>query len=161
MNGALLKLFVCLNWSIGCVPTPHDTTVQLASGARAPRGGGGGGAWARGGRLRARSIKFHKHISTLRSVLIEPRNEIPKIKVFYGGTGYGKSHASREIFSKKGLFDSKLPKTLTVVHTLPISCPHQVYTQTYDVTVVGAPPRLWSPAVLFTVSMKHFGDRRL
>lgn len=46
-------------------------------------------------------MKFHKHINALRSALIEKRTVVPKVKVFYGPTGTGKSWKAREIFEAK------------------------------------------------------------
>ncbi len=41
-------------------------------------------------------VKYHKGLMALKSVLIEPRNEEPEVRVYYGSTGSGKSLAARE-----------------------------------------------------------------
>jgi hypothetical protein len=46
-------------------------------------------------------MKFNKHINALRAALIEPRTTQPKVLVFYGPTGTGKSHMARELVGKK------------------------------------------------------------
>lgn len=40
-------------------------------------------------------VKFHKGLKALQTVLIEPRNEVPEVIVYYGETGTGKSHTAR------------------------------------------------------------------
>jgi len=41
-------------------------------------------------------VKYHKGLQALKAILIEPRDEVPEIKVYYGGTGSFKSWSARE-----------------------------------------------------------------
>lgn len=41
-------------------------------------------------------IRYHKGITALKMILIEPRNEVPEVRVFIGESGKGKSKAARE-----------------------------------------------------------------
>lgn len=43
-------------------------------------------------------VKYHKGFKALQSILIEPRNEVPKVTVLWGETGVGKSRQAREMF---------------------------------------------------------------
>lgn len=42
-------------------------------------------------------VRFHKGLRALKCELIEPRNELPEVIVYYGETGVGKSKLAREI----------------------------------------------------------------
>lgn len=44
-------------------------------------------------------VKFHKGLHALKSVLLEPRNEVPHVTVLYGLTGVGKSRQARELLT--------------------------------------------------------------
>jgi len=48
-------------------------------------------------------VKFHKGFKALKAELIEPRNEVPSVRVFWGATGTGKSKIARESLN----FDEK------------------------------------------------------
>lgn len=41
-------------------------------------------------------VKYHKGFQALQKILIEPRNEVPEIKIFYGLTGSKKSFTARQ-----------------------------------------------------------------
>ena len=40
-------------------------------------------------------VKFHKGLLALKHILIEPRDEVPEVRVYYGTTGSGKSYLAR------------------------------------------------------------------
>jgi len=46
--------------------------------------------------LPAQYVKYHKGIMALQAALIEPRVTAPEVRVWYGGTGTGKSFKARE-----------------------------------------------------------------
>lgn len=41
-------------------------------------------------------VRFHKGLIALKQILIEPRDEAPEVRVYYGSTGTGKSLKARE-----------------------------------------------------------------
>ena len=41
-------------------------------------------------------VKYHKGLIALQCILIQPRDEVPDVTVYYGGTGVGKSRIARE-----------------------------------------------------------------
>lgn len=41
-------------------------------------------------------VKYHKGLIALQSILIQPRDEVPEVIVYHGGTGVGKSRIARE-----------------------------------------------------------------
>ena len=41
-------------------------------------------------------VRFHKGLLALKQILIEPRDEIPEVRVYYGSTGTKKSQSARE-----------------------------------------------------------------
>lgn len=41
-------------------------------------------------------VKYHKGLLALKAILIEPRDEVPEVRVYYGGTGTFKSRSARE-----------------------------------------------------------------
>lgn len=43
-------------------------------------------------------VKFNKGFKALKCALVEPRNEVPLVQVFWGPTGTGKSHGARVVF---------------------------------------------------------------
>ena len=50
-------------------------------------------------------IKFNKGFKVLKCALVEPRNEVPLVQVFWGPTGTGKSHGARTVFKEDDYAD--------------------------------------------------------
>ena len=44
-------------------------------------------------------VKFHKGLHAFKSIILEPRNEVPHVTVLYGKTGVGKSRTARELLT--------------------------------------------------------------
>lgn len=42
-------------------------------------------------------VKYHKGLHAFKSIILDPRNEVPTVTVLYGKTGTGKSKTAREI----------------------------------------------------------------
>jgi hypothetical protein len=45
--------------------------------------------------------KYHKGLTALQAILIQPRNEVPEVRVYWGATGSGKSRKAREWLSEE------------------------------------------------------------